>query len=93
MTAAGAVAQSPQVQAVKKFRGLVKSGQLSKYYGAAIGIGDASLKDEALKLLKIYQGPPSATADDFVLWDFGRQSLVVLKPCKNLPVSCPAVRF
>lgn len=71
-TAAGAVAQSPQVQAVKKFRGLVKSGQLSKYYDAAIGIGDASLKDEALKLFEdLPKVTPSATADDFValgLW-------------------------
>ncbi len=44
-------ASSPELAAVKKMRELVKSGQLSKYYDAAIGIGgDAALKDEALKL-------------------------------------------
>jgi hypothetical protein len=67
-----AVAQAPQIEAVKKFRALVSSGKLNEYYDAAIGIGNAALKEEALKLFESLPVLTSATtADDFValgLW-------------------------
>jgi hypothetical protein len=67
-----AVAQSPAVEAVKKFKSLVKSGKINTYYDAAIGIGNADLKDEAMKLFEsLPKITPETTADDFValgLW-------------------------
>lgn len=66
------VAATPAQTAVKKMRELVKSGQLKKYYDAAVGIGDAALKDEALKLFDALPVMNAdATAADFVasgLW-------------------------
>jgi len=66
------VAQAPQIAAVKKFKDIVKSGKLNQYYNAAIGIGDANLKAEALKLFNdLPKITPATTADDFVafgLW-------------------------
>jgi hypothetical protein len=46
----GDATRSPEAQAVAKFREVMKNGKLSAYYDAAIGVGDASLKDEAMKL-------------------------------------------
>ena len=70
--AVGRVGQNPALAAVQKMRELVKSGQLDKYYDAAIGIGDPALKDEAMKLFEsLPKVPAEATADDFVaagLW-------------------------
>lgn len=63
----GTDAPSPEKLAVGKMRDLIKSGQLQKYYDAAIGIGDASLKDEALKLFKsLPKIAPSVNANDMV---------------------------
>lgn len=58
--------------AVAEMKQLVKSGQLGKYYDAAIGIGDASLKDKAIALFERLPAVHSATtADEMValgLW-------------------------
>lgn len=68
----GAAAPTPEQVAVKKFRELMKTGQLKAYYAAAIGTGDAALKDEAMKLFEsLPKLNANATADDFVtagLW-------------------------
>lgn len=65
-------APTPEQVAVKKFRELMKTGQLNAYYAAAIGTGDAGLKDEALKLFdSLPKINADASADDFVnagLW-------------------------
>lgn len=65
-------APTPEQVAVKKFRELMKTGQLKTYYAAAIGTGDAALKDEALKLFEsLPKLNADASADDFVnagLW-------------------------
>ncbi|MEQ9498217.1 MAG: hypothetical protein RIT81_15200 [Deltaproteobacteria bacterium] len=58
--------------AVAEMKGLIQSRQLQKYYDAAIGIGDASLKDKAIKLFEALPTVHSATtADEMValgLW-------------------------
>jgi hypothetical protein len=57
----------PQAAAVGKMKEWVKSGQLSKMYEAAIGNGDAALKEEALKVFNALPAiAPGATAADFV---------------------------
>ena len=72
--AVGTVGQNPALAAVQKMRDLVKSGQIDKYYDAAIGIGDASLKDEAMKLFEsLPKMPAGASADDFVAIATGKE--------------------
>jgi hypothetical protein len=45
-------ADAAALAAVRKFREVMGQGKLSAYYDAAIGIGDANLKDEALRLFE-----------------------------------------
>ncbi len=58
--------------AVRKMRELVQNGQLQRYYEAAIGLGDPTLKDAALKLFNdLPKLNSTATADELVaagLW-------------------------
>jgi hypothetical protein len=72
-SAVASAAVTPEAKAaVAEMKSLVASGQLAKYYDAAIGIGDAGLKDKAIALFEALPAVHSATtADDMValgLW-------------------------
>jgi len=58
--------------AVGKMKEWIKNGSLERYYEAAIGLGDAGLKDEAMRIFNaLPQIKPGSTAADFVkagLW-------------------------
>jgi hypothetical protein len=75
--------QGEQLAAVKKMRELVQNGQLQRYYEAAIGVGDAALKDQALALFSnLPKLNGETTAEDLVaygLWTQAPKGLQALR--------------
>jgi hypothetical protein len=96
--AVGTVTASPEAKAVSKLKEVMKSGQLKAYYDAAIGIGDASLKTEALALFEALPTiSTAATAQDFVdagLWTTAPRGIEKMQnSARYLPgrqLICPA---
>ncbi|MBN2362334.1 MAG: hypothetical protein JXR83_22970 [Deltaproteobacteria bacterium] len=76
--------------AVAKMKEWIKSGVLDRYYEAAIDVGDASLKDEAMRVFKaLPEIRPGSTAEDLVkagLWSSAPKGLEELqKSARYLP--------
>lgn len=82
---------NPQVQAANKLKELIKSGDLRKYYDAAIGaVDNPQLKAEALELFsKLPTIKPGMKADDFVkagLWTVAPRGIEEMqKSARYLP--------
>lgn len=67
--------EASAIAAVRQMRELVKSGELKKYYDAAIGIGDPALKDAALKLFSdLPKIDNNVTADQMVAYGLWTQA-------------------
>lgn len=89
-TAVRADTSRPEVQAAQKFRDIINSGQLKKYYDAALGVGDASLQKEALDLFNALPAvKPGMAATDFVkagLWTTAPRGVELMqKSARYLP--------